>query len=285
MEVARGFGRRWGGCGGRCVFLGACPGAVEAEGSARRGRGEGAGWRPRGPVPTARGPAGGWCHCAHLHVEAHWLLAAFPRSLCSLAHHRRGCCVTGAWAGSCPALLERPRRWEEARVAALRFPHPRSWRSTSTPSTCPVASPVRRLRLRAALVAMLRREGQRNSRPKQVRFQLPTRDWREEREWERRETAAAEVSAPANPLTGSPCVLVERGQIGKDGRPPLRQNWWRRLLARLRGWDKPCRVKTAPLVHTPPLATTAPCVKETPFAEPVYSSFDLFSLCLVFECI
>lgn len=82
------------------------------------------------------------------------------------------------------------------------------------------------------------REGQGNGCPEPVRFQLPTGDWREEHEWERRE-ADNELSAPAGPSTGSPSVLEERGQIGKAGRPPPGQNWWRRLLARLRGWNEP----------------------------------------------
>jgi len=113
---------------------------------------------------------------------------------------------------------------------------------------------------------MLRREGQRRGCRKQVRFQLPTRDWREEREWERREALAAKLPASAELLGGCPCVVEERGQMSEADQPAVGPSWWRRLLTCLRRPDKPCGVKTAPWA------------KEVPFAEPVYARFDVFSL-------
>lgn len=99
---------------------------------------------------------------------------------------------------------------------------------------------------------------------------------------ERREdAAAAKLSAPAGPLAGSPCVLVEYGQTGKYGRPPVGWSWRRRLLTHLHGQDKPCRAKADPPAQADPPGVDRSCVtgrspsKETPFAQPVNPYFVL----------
>ncbi|KAM6095835.1 uncharacterized protein VSU04_012228 [Chlamydotis macqueenii] len=101
--------------------------------------------------------------------------------------------------------------------------------------------------------AMLRKEGQRKSPAKHVQFLLPSTSWREELEWERKQAAAAQLSAPGE--TDWAPVLVESGQLDGDDQPPIRSSWRKRLVARLRGRRNPTRVMPASLEHQSPQCT------------------------------